>query len=129
MSPRGSRRQPEFVIDRSLGSVIVPGALAAKGYIVHTLSSIYGEEAAQELDDEVWLRHAGERAGLFLQRMNAFGVAPASSPPLATLMSKRSTSPPEPRDGTRYSRRFTSSSKARSARLSIPFASRKEPAR
>jgi PIN domain-containing protein len=55
--PRGVQPPPEFLIDRSLG-VELAEAIRARGYVVHTLRSIYGEERAQEVPDEVWIREA-----------------------------------------------------------------------
>lgn len=68
MSRRESQRQPEFLVDRSLGSVIVPTALAGRGFIVHTLESVYGEAEAMDLDDEVWLLDAGKRNWIVLAK-------------------------------------------------------------
>lgn len=68
MSRRESQRQPEFLVDRSLGSVIVPTALTARGFTVHTLQTVYGEAAARELDDEVWLLEAGKRNWIVLAK-------------------------------------------------------------
>jgi PIN like domain len=68
VSRRESPRQPEFLVDRSLGSVIVPVALAARGFTVHTLQTVYGEAAARELDDEVWLAEAGNRDWIVLAK-------------------------------------------------------------
>lgn len=68
MSPRESQRPPEFLVDRSLGSVIVPTALIARGFIVHTLQTVYGEAAARDLDDEVWLVEAGKRNWIVLAK-------------------------------------------------------------
>ncbi len=57
---------PEFFVDRSVGEVVVPSALRATGYIVHTLRSLYGERIAQTIDDEVWLRRAGGEGWIVL---------------------------------------------------------------
>ncbi len=50
----------EFFIDRSLGRKHLARALGDLGFIVHTMASVYGEQVAQELDDERWLTDAGE---------------------------------------------------------------------
>lgn len=68
MSPRESRPPPEFLVDRSLGSVIVPAALTSRGFTVHTLQTVYGEDAARELDDEIWLADAGHRDWIVLAK-------------------------------------------------------------
>jgi PIN like domain len=59
---------PEFLVDRSLGTVIVPKAIGELGYVVHTLDSIYGVEEAKYLDDTVWLRDAGKKGWLCLMK-------------------------------------------------------------
>ncbi len=58
----------EFLIDRSLGRKHLPAALAALGYKVHTLASVYGEDTAQKLDDEEWLQEAGKRNWVVLMK-------------------------------------------------------------
>jgi hypothetical protein len=52
---------PEFFIDRSLGRHAVPAALREAGLTVHTMADVYGERVGQRLDDEEWLRAAGQR--------------------------------------------------------------------
>lgn len=49
---------PEFLIDRNLGRHVLPGALRSRGYVVHTLWSVYGQ-AEQVLADVDFLREAG----------------------------------------------------------------------
>lgn len=51
---------PEFLVDRSLGRRVVPDAIRAEGYTVHTLWSTYGE-AEVGLSDTEYLRDAGRR--------------------------------------------------------------------
>jgi hypothetical protein len=68
VSLRESQPRPEFLVDRSLGAVIVPNALTALGLIVHTLRSVYGEAVAREIEDEVWLREAGIRGWIILAK-------------------------------------------------------------
>jgi PIN like domain len=58
----------EFFIDRSLGRKHLANALRELGLVVHTLASVYGEEAGQALDDEAWLRDAGERNWVVLMK-------------------------------------------------------------
>lgn len=57
--------EPEFLIDRSLGRKHLPAALADLGFVVHTLATVYGEDAAQRLDDETWLGDAGRNSGWY----------------------------------------------------------------
>lgn len=49
---------PEFLVDRSLGRRIVPDAIRACGFTVHTLWSVYGNAEAR-LRDVDYLRDAG----------------------------------------------------------------------
>lgn len=49
---------PEFLIDRNLGRHVLPGALRSRGYVVHTLWSVYGQ-AEQVLADVDFLCEAG----------------------------------------------------------------------
>jgi uncharacterized protein with PIN domain len=74
----GSERQPEpeFFIDRSLGKSIAEG-LRAVGLTVHTMASVYGEERAQTLRDEVWLRDAGANGWIVLTKDDAIRRRPA----------------------------------------------------
>jgi hypothetical protein len=58
---------PEFLIDRSLG-VTLAESIRQRGYEVHTLRSLYGEEGARNIDDAVWIRHAGEKGHLALTK-------------------------------------------------------------
>ncbi|HEY1273537.1 MAG TPA: hypothetical protein VGF25_01430 [Thermoleophilaceae bacterium] len=70
-------RPPEFFIDRSLGRKHLPSALRALGLTVHTMSSVYGEERAQRLDDETWLGDAGRRGWVVLMKDDAIRRRPA----------------------------------------------------
>lgn len=67
---------PEFFIDRSLGKSIAEG-LRDCGLTVHTMASVYGEKAAQRLDDQVWLRDAGNNGWIVLTKDDAIRRRPA----------------------------------------------------
>jgi hypothetical protein len=71
-----SQAAPEFFIDRSLGKSIAEG-LRACGLTVHTMASVYGEERAQRLADETWLRDAGVRGWVVLTKDDAIRRRPA----------------------------------------------------
>ena len=77
MSRHASPPPPEFLIDRSLGSVVLPAALAARGFTVHTLRSVYGEARAQEIQDEEWLAQAGRRGWIVLAKDERIRRRPA----------------------------------------------------
>ena len=68
--------QPEFFVDRSLGKSIVAG-LRAAGLQVRSMAEVYGEEAAQLLADEIWLRDAGENDWIVLTKDDAIRRRPA----------------------------------------------------
>jgi predicted nuclease of predicted toxin-antitoxin system len=68
---------PEFFVDRSLGRHLLPDALREAGFTVHTLATVYGEECAQVVKDEVWLRLAGERDWVVLTKDDAIRRRPA----------------------------------------------------
>jgi hypothetical protein len=68
--------QPEFFVDRSLGKSIVVG-LRAVGLQVRSMAGVYGEEAAQLLADEIWLRDAGENDWIVLTKDDAIRRRPA----------------------------------------------------
>jgi PIN domain-containing protein len=64
---QSSGPQLEFLVDRGLGRYAVPGAIRARGYVVHTLSSVYGARE-QDLDDAEWLRDAGTAGWVVLTK-------------------------------------------------------------
>jgi hypothetical protein len=75
VSPR--EPPPEFFIDRSLGGRHLADALRALGLVVHTMASVYGEEAGQRVPDERWLRDAGEHDWIVLMKDDAIRRRPA----------------------------------------------------
>lgn len=66
----------EFFIDRSLGRSIAAG-LRKAGLTVHTMAEVYGEDAAQRLPDEVWLRDAGGQNWAIFTKDDAIRRRPA----------------------------------------------------
>jgi hypothetical protein len=58
--------EPEFFIDRSLGRKHLANALRELGLVVHTLTSVYGEEAGQALDDIDRIRRQAEQPGPYI---------------------------------------------------------------
>lgn len=73
---RKPEQWPEFFVDRSLGKSIVEG-LRAAGLTVRSMADVYGEERAQRLPDEVWLRDAGEKGWIVLTKDDAIRRRPA----------------------------------------------------
>lgn len=67
---------PKFFVDRSLGKSIAE-SLRGCGLTVHTMASVYGEQAAQRLVDEIWLRDAGARRWVVLTKDDAIRRRPA----------------------------------------------------
>lgn len=74
--PRPKEQSPEFFVDRSLGKSIVEG-LRATGLIVHSMADVYGENRAQFLADEIWLRDAGKNDWIVLTKDDAIRRRPA----------------------------------------------------
>jgi hypothetical protein len=74
-----ARREPspEFFIDRSLCSRHLAGALRVRGQIVHTLSSVYGEQVGQSIVDERWLGDSGAHGWIVLMKDDAIRRRPA----------------------------------------------------
>jgi PIN like domain len=72
-----AKKPPELFIDRSLGRKHLAEALHAAGITAHTMASIYGEKAAQELDDETWLTDVGRRGWIVLMKDDAIRRRPA----------------------------------------------------
>lgn len=68
---------PEFFVDRSLGRHLLPDALQQAGFTARTLASVYGEDEAQNVEDEVWLQLAGERQWVVLTKDDAIRRRPA----------------------------------------------------
>ncbi len=68
---------PELFIDRSLGRKHLPEALRACGLVVHTLSSVYGEEEGQQIPDVRWLADAGRHEWIVLMKDDAIRRRPA----------------------------------------------------
>jgi PIN like domain len=68
---------PEFFIDRSLGRRHLADALRGHGYVVHTLSSVYGEQKGQLVEDERWLADAGIHGWVVLMKDDAIRRRPS----------------------------------------------------
>jgi hypothetical protein len=66
----------EFFVDRSLGQSIAEG-LRAAGVSVRSMREVYGEQRAQTLEDEVWLRDAGRSGWIVLTKDDAIRRRPA----------------------------------------------------
>jgi hypothetical protein len=66
----------EFFVDRSLGKSVVAG-LREVGLTVPSMADIYGEQQAQRLPDESWLRDAGEHGWVVLTKDDAIRRRPA----------------------------------------------------
>ncbi len=73
----------EFFIDRSLGRKHLAQILQRLGFIVHTMASVYGEQAAQQLADERWLADVGEHNWIVLMKDDAIRRRPAERDALA----------------------------------------------
>jgi PIN domain-containing protein len=63
---RAEPEPPEFFIDRSLGSEVVPGRLRAQGLVVHVMADVYPD--LDDLDDVVWIREQTELGRVLLTK-------------------------------------------------------------
>jgi len=68
---------PEFLVDRSLSQVLLPGELRRAGLVVHTLAEVYGEQAAQETEDTAWIALAAQRGWVVLTKDDHIRRRPA----------------------------------------------------
>jgi hypothetical protein len=68
---------PEFFVDRSLGYHLLPDALRALGFVVHTMRSVYGPGAEERVPDTVWLEQAGQAGWVALTKDDAIRRRPA----------------------------------------------------
>jgi hypothetical protein len=81
--PTATAGPPEFFIDRSLGRRHLAQALADLGLTVHTMASVYGEQAAQGLEDERWLADVGRHDWIVLMKDDAIRRRPSERDVLA----------------------------------------------
>lgn len=63
-----SQTPPEFFVDRSLGRRVLPDALRAAGYTVHTMWSVYGPDAEERVSDVQWVTEGAERGWVLLSK-------------------------------------------------------------
>src|SRR6266699_2922851 len=73
----GGSEPPEFLIDRSLGRVLLPAALREAGLIVRTLADVYGETAAQDVADSKWISLAAQNNWVVLCKDDRIRRRPA----------------------------------------------------
>lgn len=60
---------PEFFVDRSLGSEVVPDALRKVGLTAHALVDVYPEH--EDVDDDIWIPEATENGWVLLTKDRA----------------------------------------------------------
>jgi hypothetical protein len=63
-----SQTPPEFFIDRSLGRHLLPDALRASGFVVHTMWDIYGPGAEQRIADVQWIAEGAAKGWILLSK-------------------------------------------------------------
>src|ERR1022692_2673783 len=73
----GGREPPGFLIDRSLGRLLLPAALRQAGLIVRTLADVYGELAAQDVEDREWISLAAQNDWVVLCKDDQIRRRPA----------------------------------------------------
>jgi hypothetical protein len=66
----GRRAEPvlRFFLDRGLGSLIVPRALRAAGWILETMDERYGVQESQRISDTQWIEEATENGDVLLSK-------------------------------------------------------------
>jgi hypothetical protein len=74
---RDGSEPPEFLIDRSLGRVALPAALRAAGLTVRTLAGVYGEQQAQDVEDQQWIALAADNDWVVLCKDDRIRRRPA----------------------------------------------------
>lgn len=62
---------PTVFVDRSLGAVQVPTLLRAAGFSIVTMREHYGEDSAQSVKDEDWIRLTAEKGWLGFNKDDA----------------------------------------------------------
>lgn len=55
-----------FFLDRGLGSLVVPRALRAAGWVLETMDERYGADRSQEIQDAQWIEEATLRGDILL---------------------------------------------------------------
>jgi hypothetical protein len=58
---RAPQPPPEFFVDRSLGRHIVPDAIRALGFVVHTMAEVYPGGEDESVADGRWIADAAGR--------------------------------------------------------------------
>ena len=76
--PRPGPGPPEFLVDRSLSQVLLPGELRRAGLVVHTLAGALGDQAGRALPDAEWIALAGGRGWVVLTRDDRLRRRPAA---------------------------------------------------
>jgi len=67
VSPGQPPSLPEFLADHCLGIGVADG-IRERGYIVHTLRSVYGEDRARIIHDEDWIPDAARAGRIILTK-------------------------------------------------------------
>jgi hypothetical protein len=58
----------QFFLDRGLGSLVVPGALRAAGWIIATMDERYGVQQSQHVSDTQWIEEATANGEVLLTK-------------------------------------------------------------
>jgi hypothetical protein len=79
-----SEESPELYVDRSLGQIVVPEALEALGFVVHTELSIFGE-LDEGVADVTWLERVGSEGWVALTKEARIRYRPAEAAVIAAF--------------------------------------------
>jgi hypothetical protein len=69
-----------FFLDRGLGSVVVPGALRAAGWLLETMDERYGADRSQNIQDTQWIEEATLAGDVLLCKDLCHGSKPVVWP-------------------------------------------------
>lgn len=66
--PRRPEQPPELFVDRSLGRHVVPEALRARGFTVHTMADVYPDGEDERVIDTRWIADADDAGWVALTK-------------------------------------------------------------
>ena len=68
MPGRRAKSALRFFLDRGLGSLVVPGALRAAGWVLETMDERYGVQHSQHISDTQWIEEATSNGDVLLSK-------------------------------------------------------------
>jgi hypothetical protein len=68
--------QARFLLDRSLGQLILPSRLRDAGWDVRTLAEEFGDQRAQQMQDEEWIGEGAKAGYMMLAKDHRLAARP-----------------------------------------------------